>query len=267
MRTLIALITMSLLMACCTSPPQAEKPAPKRVGPHRIVRPPASLNVQKPLVIAVIDTGMGWQGKGQDAHLCQFGHKDFTTKQEFSPFFHLHDKVPQDLHSHGTHIIGLINEYASKGKRPFCIVVLKYYDDTLKEDFMDHEIEAIKYATNIHADIINFSGGGTEFSSSENVAVKKFLDQGGTFIAAAGNEHADLSKKTYYPAMTDSRVISVGNIDTKGMIVKSSNFGEKISCYEVGENVKMYDMYMTGTSQSTAIATGKFVANKPCGTK
>lgn len=255
-------LTIAVLIFLLTSckftqkAPESIPQAPKRVGPHRIVRPPA-----KTLTIAVIDTGFGYQGKGDATHLCKFGHKNFSKDTEMA------NGIPVDHHGHGTNIAGIIDRFAVNG-RPYCIVIIKYYDPKfIKDDNLEHEIDALQYAININADVINFSGGGTGENAKEKKLVRAYLDKGGIFFAAAGNEHADISKQPYYPAMSDPRVISVGNVNRQGKIVASSNFGAKVSCFEMGENVIGNDIVMTGTSQATAVATGKFIAGKPCGTK
>ncbi len=240
------------------------------IAPKQQVRPPSSLSLKKTLVIAVIDTGFAFEGKGVNAHLCKFGHKDFSNSKVYAKGFKTTSSVPLDNHGHGTHIAGLIDQYASKGNRAFCLIILKYYDPNnslSSNSTVEATIEAINYAKNIKADVINYSGGGVEFIGKEAEAVKDYIDQGGVFIAAAGNEGKDLDQQHYYPALDDSRVISVGNVNENGMVVKSSNFGSKVSCFEMGYNVSMYGMFMTGTSQATAIATGKFVAGMPCGKK
>lgn len=231
----------------------------------------ASLKNKRPIIVAVIDTGFGYENKGKDAKLCKFGHKDFTSAGLTAKEFNTVDPVPLDRHGHGTHVTGLINHYAGLGTRDYCIVILKYYDSKLpwkeQRENLQRSIDAINYAAKIHVDIINYSGGGVEWAEKEAKAVKKFLDGNGIFFAAAGNENANLSKSAYYPAMDDKRIISVGNIDANGDVGLMSNYGYQVSCWELGTNVEMYGMSMTGTSQSTAIATGKFVANKPCITK
>ena len=226
------------------------------------MRPPASLNQVKTLTVAVIDTGFGYRGLGDKTHLCKFGHKNFSKNPEVV------NGIPVDTHGHGTNIAGVIDRYALGTTRPYCLVIVKYYDPAFMPDNnLKNEIDAIQYAINIKADVINFSGGGLDANPQENEVVKKYIDKGGVFIAAAGNERSDLEKRAYYPAMSDSRVISVGNIDKEGYIMDSSNYGKPVSCYEVGEKVAANGLIFTGTSQATATATGKFIAGKPCGTK
>jgi len=83
----------------------------------------------KLLKIAVIDTGISLD-RIQDASLCKTGHKDFTG-------YGLNDN-----HGHGTHIYGLIDQYAkniklktnsdvallSKTSVSYCQIIIKFYD-------------------------------------------------------------------------------------------------------------------------------------------
>lgn len=214
-------------------------------------------NKEKPIVVAILDTGLGYLNHGKEAKLCKFGHKDFTEKNEIFPLDGIKDPVPLDTWSHGTNIAGVIQEFA--GDSNYCMVIIKCSLPYGTKSNLDMEIEAIQYATKIEVDIINYSGGGTERSDKEILEVKKFLDGGGIFIAAAGNERSYLNDKPYYPALTDSRVIVVGSVSFDGKISGFSNYGPQVDVWENGENVEGFSLSLTGTSQATAIATGKLI--------
>jgi hypothetical protein len=128
---------------------------------------------------------------------------------------------------------------------------------------MKSSTEAIKYATKIKADYINYSGGGTDWEKSEKNAVANFIKSGGKFIAAAGNEYADIDEKDkhYYPALYPG-VISVGALSKTGIRLSFSNHGKSVKAWEVGEEVEGFSLTMSGTSQAAAIETGKMVAKE-----
>lgn len=227
-----------------------------------------------PIKIAVIDTGFGFNNQGHDAHLCKFGHKDLTVDMQTTKDYATKTPIPVDKHGHGTNIVGLIEENLKDSGVDYCIVVLKYYStmQTGREN-AEASARAFRYANNIHVDFINFSGGGSEVSYDEKKAVLDFLDGGGQLIAAAGNEGRELKEptlgseflddgvtETYYPAMTDNRIIVVGNECKNNVRCKSSNYGSRVNRWEIGEEVTAYGITMTGTSQATAVATGKIVA-------
>lgn len=213
--------------------------------------------------VAVLDTGFGYNNLGHSAKLCKFGHKDFSVDQRYSAEYGTKDKIPLDIHGHGTNIVGVIADNAKITN--YCFVIIKYY--SIKQDgkqSVEASNKALEYAANIGADFINYSGGGPERSDRETKAVKRFLDNGGKFIAAAGNEgtNLDLIENAYYPAMDDKRIIVVGNNNFYGVRSYKSNYGKVVKRWELGENVTGYGLTMTGTSQATAVATGKILSER-----
>jgi hypothetical protein len=122
-------------------------------------------------------------------------------------------------------------------------------------------IEALKEANNLGVQYINYSGGGADPSDDERREVLKFLNHGGIFVAAAGNDGKLLGKElTYYPAMYDPRIVVVGGKDEQGNCMSYSNYGPFVNRWEIGVNVVGYGISMSGTSQATAVATGKLVS-------
>lgn len=219
----------------------------------------------RPTVIAVLDTGFGYVGKGHDASLCKYGHKNFSIEQEYTAEYGTKDKIPLDTHGHGTNIVGIIDGYAKKFTNSYCIVVIKYYSEKQTGlQNLNASTKAIQYATNIGAKFINYSGGGPESNPEEQRAVKTFLNKGGTFVAAAGNERSDLDlpENAYYPAMDDKRVIVVGNTNFYGVRSPTSNYGKIVTRWEIGESITAYGLTMTGTSQATAVATGRILSER-----
>lgn len=245
------------------------------------------------VVVAVIDTGID-QSLMSQPWICKNGHKDFT------------GAGLEDNHGHGTHIAGLVEQYAKgvvfnigkntskdidNASADFCVIIIKYYDPKRPDsDNLANTVASFKWAIDQKVDIINYSGGGTSFSKEEYEVVEMALNKGIKFVAAAGNERSDIDKWKYYPAMYDDRIIRVGNlvsdkVTTKVVtslhleglkltpkeetvierdIASSSNYGKSINAWEIGTKVlsrlptKSWG-YMTGTSQATAIKSGKIV--------
>ena len=218
----------------------------------------------KPLVrIAVLDTGFGYQNKGHEAKLCKEGHRDFSIEGLTSYNYNTLDPIPLDFNGHGTNVAGIIDEYASKAHVNYCIVVLKYYSDNQSGwANLLATVAAINYANVLGVDFINYSAGGAITNYEEGVAVKEFINRGGKFVAAAGNDHLDLDRpgNSYYPAMEDKRVIVVGSNNIYGVRSKYSNYGSVVKRWELGESVEAYGITLTGTSQATAVATGRMVS-------
>lgn len=222
---------------------------------------PAGMAAARPPVrIAVIDSGFYYNNKA-DAPLCRYGHKDFSVDRQFVIKKDIVHPVPKDVHSHGTNIVGLIDQYAKLGSVSYCFVIIKYYSDSQDgNQNTASSIRAIRYAANIHAEYVNYSGGGPQFNKKEYKQVKRYLDNGGNFIAAAGNEGHELKDGAYFPAMYDPRIVVVGNLNEKGERVKSSNYGDLVDVWEIGMNRSAYGITQSGTSQATAVTTGKMVS-------
>lgn len=254
---------MFFCVPSCLSEPQKRLPIKR----PRVVIPEIRRCNKNPVIIAVIDTGfgIGWDGE-EKVRLCKFGHKDFTETGAYHNRyeFHTQDSVPMDFHGHGTHVAGIIDDLLKTSKVDYCIVVIKYYEREGSHN-IENTVKAINYARMIHVKYINYSGGGTMMDNQEKDAVKKYIDQGGVMLAAAGNDHKDLKINHYYPAMEDDRVIVVGSLNGRdGQRSTFSNFGDRVNRWEIGENVSVYGRYMSGTSQATAIATGKKVLEDSC---
>lgn len=276
---MVVLALVSISMASCgVKVPSAVASTPLYKQPARVIISNDFKHRAKTLVVAIIDTGISDDLRDMP-YICKMGHKDFT------------GTGLTDHHGHGSHISGLIQQYVTNNivninsntesinkmlhtKSPYCQVILKYYDPTQKNaDNLAQEIAALRYAIDIKVDYINFSGGGTEKSKEEMVLIEEALNKGIKIVVAAGNEHANIDEvkykapnvkyEHYYPADLDSRLVVVGNLSqTKGRC-PSSNFGNTINSWEVGENSYSTTEhgfgYMTGTSQSTAIKSGKLI--------
>lgn len=230
-----------------------------------VVRKPANCT-KRPIVIAIIDTGFGKAMANPQIKLCKFGHRDFTNG-ETTDEYKTKDPVPVDQHGHGTHIAGIIDSLASKAGVNYCLVILKYF--TVETDGMENLARsnaAIRHANLLKVDYINYSGGGIVRNGDEELAVKQFLDRGGHFVAAAGNEGINIDFFHFYPASYDDRIVKVGALDQNGERWKLSDYGKNVRM-EIGKNVLStlpggQFGYMSGTSQATAVATGKLVSQE-----
>ena len=175
-----------------------------------------------------------------------------------------------DNHGHGTHIAGIVgaeggNGIGISGVSPkVSLMILKYYDPKAPgTDNLKNTIKAIHYAVDKKVDIINYSGGGLDYSQTEFEAVKRANDAGILFVAAAGNEKSNSDKAHYYPANYNlPNIISVTAINAEANVLQSSNYGMKtVHIAAPGEGIystlpgSRYGT-MTGTSQATAFVSG-----------
>ncbi len=202
--------------------------------------------------IAVVDTGLDLKDPRFEKNLCPTGHKDFT------------GEGIADTYGHGTHVTGLIQKYAAHAN--YCLLIYKYYDSSVSGRVnMIHERDAFQEAISNNADVINFSGGGTLDNDIEYLIIKNHPET--LFVVAAGNEGSNLDRpgNEYYPASYWlSNEIVVANYYASGEKVPSSNYGNQVLGKEDGFEVfstlpNGKTGYMTGTSQSTAIFSGKLV--------
>lgn len=250
---------------------------------------------QKLIKVAVIDTGFDFKSNWTNApdglvkpKLCKDGHKDFT------------GEGIQDSHGHGTHVAGIIAKHAKDAN--YCLVIIKAFD--LKNNALTNSVNSLKYAEKIGVDIINYSAGGSEFYYGEYEAVQSILNKGIKLVAAAGNEKTVLkhhvldsqklyrydaenrqvvygykvrfisktnaqittkSPDSYYPAMYDTRVISVANYNANTRKFGTrSNRGPAVSYLANGENVVSLLPgnkwgKMSGTSQAAPKVTATLI--------
>lgn len=176
----------------------------------------------------------------------------------------------EDNHGHGTHIAGIIgaeagNKKGISGISPKVgLMILKYFDPKVPNtDNLKNTIASIKYAVKMGAHVINYSGGGTDYSQDEHDAVAEAEKKGILFVAAAGNERSNSDQHHYYPADYNLKnIISVTAIDPTTEVLSSSNYGvNTVDIAAPGQNILSclpHNSYglMTGTSQATAFVSG-----------
>lgn len=203
-----------------------------------------------PIVVAVIDTGLDWN------------HKDinwdniWTNENEIpdngiddDDNGYVDDKVgwnfignnskPWDEDGHGTFVAGVIaaatnNEVGIAGiNRGAKIMVLKALNafGHTRASFLS---EAIFYAANNGARVINISVGGKHLTRSEQEAIYYAHDLGAVVIAAAGNEAVDTVD--YSPAGLRD-VITVTTTDNEDKRASFSNWGQGIDIAAPGMDV------------------------------
>ncbi len=216
--------------------------------------------------VAIVDTGFDMKSKWAawfetPPKLC--GTWNFVDKK-MKDGKEVDNPDVMDNHGHGTHIAGLIAQYA--GAAPHCLMIMKYYSKTGSDkDNLTNTIKSFRKAIEMDADIINYSGGGIAPSPEECAVIKEALDKDIIVVAAAGNEGVEIGARKYWPVMCDPRVIGVTAIDKAKIILPTSNFSKTKGIRmeeEFGKDIistlpnDQYG-YMTGTSQATAIMSGK----------
>jgi subtilisin family serine protease len=209
--------------------------------------------IHKKIRVAVVDTGLDLNDPRFKDHLCPTGHKNFVPNETLD-----------DVNSHGTHVAGLIEQFA--GNADYCLLIYKYYSEKASgKQNLEREVLALQEAMANDTDIVNFSGGGPEFDEDEYNIIRNHPKV--TFVVAAGNEgeNLDLPGSRYYPAsLWFKNEIVVENLYPTYEKAGTSNYSKRIIAKEIGVGVGSYLPnggygYMSGTSQATAIHTGKLV--------
>jgi predicted outer membrane repeat protein len=142
------------------------------------------------------------------------------------------DNNPWDDNGHGTHVAGIAsaitnNNLGVAGVAWNCkIMPLKALNNLGQGDAADIA-EAIDYAANNGAWVINMSFGGTENSSAIATAIQNAYAAGVVLVAAAGNDTVDLDTTKYYPACYDG-VICVSATDKDDTYTSYTNYGSYV---------------------------------------
>ncbi|MCC0176100.1 peptidase S8 [Waterburya agarophytonicola K14] len=169
------------------------------------------------ITVAVIDTGVS---KVPDLKLTKFvkGY-DFVNDKDDAG----------DDQGHGTHVAGTIAQSTNNG---YGVAGIAYESNIMPLKVLAASgggtiadiAEAIKFAADNGADVINMSLGGGGASSMMEEAIKYAHNKGVVIVAAAGNENRNASS---YPARYPD-VISVSAIDSAGAKAPYSNFGAAV---------------------------------------
>lgn len=222
------------------------------------------------VIVAVVDTGIDPNHKSLKDNLWHDPRENQSSVYGWN--FVSNGPNPKDEHGHGTHIAGIIGAVADpnhgvSGVSPHVsIMPVKYYAENQSGVVnLKNTIKALNYAIEHGARIINYSGGGPEYSTQEFEAMKRAEAQGILVVAASGNEHqnTDRTENFYYPAAYRlSNIISVASTNMNNNLLSSSNYGKvSVDVGAPGENIfstlpgDRYG-YMSGTSQATAFVTG-----------
>jgi parallel beta-helix repeat protein len=188
------------------------------------------------------------------------------------------DSDPNDPDGHGTHVSGTIGAVSNNniGISGVCwntkIMALKIFPPYYVSEwvaFVDNAVEAIEYAVDNDAKIINASWSiSGNYSQALKDAIEDAGDNDVLFVAAAGNYHPswpylDNDAVSIYPTSYDlDNIISVLATDPKDEITWWSHYGAtSVDLGAPGENIlstipgNSYDYY-SGTSMAAPHVSG-----------
>jgi len=196
--------------------------------------------------IAVIDTGIK-DSPEITPYLCKKGHKNFTKG------------TLKDVHGHGTNVVGLIANNINKNK--VCLLIIKYYH--LETDVLPPEKygELFDYVRKQKVKYINFSSTGRSPIEVERQQILSLLSKKVHVIVAAGNEGINLKYDcSSFPGCYNITSQYFHVVGAKDLL--ESNYGMLGQEYENGKDQCSLGVCLSGSSQATAVYTGKLAAKE-----
>jgi subtilisin family serine protease len=197
----------------------------------------------KDVVVAVIDTGVDynhpdlasnmWKNAGEIPGNLVDDDRNGHIDDVYGFDWVNEDGDPMDDESHGTHVAGTIgavgnNNRGVVGVSPnVSIMSLKFLGSNGRGNSAD-AAQAIIYAANMGADIINASYGGPRSSKLQRDAIDYASQKGVLFVAAAGNETKNNDGFSNYPSNYNlPNVIAIAATDDNDKLARFSNYGHK----------------------------------------
>ncbi len=190
------------------------------------------------VIVAVLDTGVAYQNRGKFTLLPDLKGIEFVKPYDFVS----NTTNADDDHGHGSHVTGSIAQVTNNGigvtgvARNVRIMPLKVLSAG-GSGSVGGIADAIRYAADNGAKVINMSLGGAFPSAVLKKAVKYAYDKGVTVVCAAGNESRS---KVGYPAAYPG-AIAVSATQNDEAITFYSNYGKDIDIAAPGGNTRSAD--------------------------
>ena len=228
------------------------------------------------IVIAIVDTGIDWSHPVIASHMWQDSREGGEVAGD--SIDNDHDGLIDDVRGwdlvdndsdpteqpgdpattvagHGTFIAGLINMLAPDAK----FMSIRAFNEVGESDEFT-VAEAIKYASDHGARIINMSFGSYDDSKVLRDAISYARQQNAVLIAAMGNEGTD--EHPQFPARLNDDVMGITAIDFLGLKTYFSNYGTYASVSAPGlQLVSIYPggayAVWSGTSFSAPLASAE----------
>ncbi len=209
------------------------------------------------VIVAVLDTGVAYEDFGR-FHMAE----DLEGVTFVKPWdFVGNDSHANDDHAHGTHVAGTIAQATHNGKgvagvaRNVKIMPLKVLSGS-GSGSVAGIADAIRYAADEGAQVINMSLGGPMPSRVLKKAVQYAHDKGVIVICAAGN---DGRKKLGYPAAYPGAVaVAATQFDRKTTFY--SNYGKNLDIAAPGGNTRVDQ---NGDGQPDGVLQNTIVVGDP----
>jgi photosystem II stability/assembly factor-like uncharacterized protein len=172
------------------------------------------------------------------------------------------DNDPSDFNGHGTHVAGISaalgnNGVGGLGVAPGCTLLALGIGSipTVAEI-----AEALTYAADNGATVVNMSFGGSLDSQVEQEAIVYAAAQGVVPIASAGNSSSNIDIGQVFPA-SYTEVIAVAATDSQGEMAMFTSWGSTVDVAAPGVNVVSTYLdndyrRMDGTSMAAPVVSG-----------
>ena len=190
----------------------------------------------KGVIVAVIDTGVAYMDKGKFKRVPDLANTEFVAGYDF-----VNDTdTALDDHGHGTHVAGTIAQSTNNGigvagtAYGARIMPLKVLSSRGFGNVADIA-EAIRFAANNGAKVINMSLGGGGSSKIMAAAVKYARDKGVVVVCAAGNEGRN--RVSYPAAYPGALAVAATQFDRTTTFY--SNWGKEIDVAAPGGNTRL----------------------------
>lgn len=232
----------------------------------------------KKVIVAVIDTGVDYKHedlkeniwvntqelngkKGVDDD--NNGYVDDVYGYNFSK----NTSDPMDDNKHGTHVAGIIgashNNVGIKGVMADVKIMSVKYMDKKGRGTLSKAIEAILYAIDNGAKVLNNSWGARKHSQALEEIIQSSLNDGVLFVAAAGNSYSNNDEYPKWPANYKSpNLISVAAYNPEDRLAGFSCYGsESVHLAAPGRNIystapKNKYIVLSGTSMAAPFVSG-----------
>ena len=155
---------------------------------------------------------------------------------------------PTDDNGHGTHVSGIIGAVGNNGSAGAGVTGVAWKVQLMPLKFLtstgtgatSDAVACIDYAIAHGASIINASYGesGGNLSLPQYLAIKSARDAGIIFVAAAGNDTANLDVSPHYPASYPlDNVLAVGATGRRDDLASYSNYGAAVELFAPGSEI------------------------------
>lgn len=201
------------------------------------------------IIVAVIDTGV------------DMDHPDLRNQLILGKDFVDNDMIPEDEDGHGTLVAEIIGAEANNGFGKAgvvwnCKILPLRVLDANGDGYIEDIANAIIYAADNGARVINLSLGGPEPSRTIKDAIDYAYNKGVLLVGSAGNSGENI----LYPAAY-SEVIAVGAIDENENRANFSGYGQQLSLVAPGVNIIGFEndeqlILGNGTSFATPYVSG-----------